>query len=515
MPRDELRLADLLCALSVTLDLAMAQAPEKSIRACLVATALAREMSLPESEVTDVYYATLLRHLGCTATGHEETYFVGPDELSARPLAERTDVGNRREAMTLLLQSGKGSGVNRLRYIVRTVRAGHEGQATVLRAICEVASMLAERLGLGAGVARAHRHLLERWDGGGMPQGLAGEDIERPTRLAEVATQAVIYERLGGAEAAVDVLRRRSGGWLDPAAVAEFERIGPRLLSELASTDVWETALDVEPTPHRCIFVEQLDELARTFADLVDLKSPYLLGHSTGVAELAEAAARRLGLGGDECVTLRRAALFHDLGRIAVPTGVWEKAGPLTRTQWEQVRLHPYHTERILSRSETLAPIGHLAGMHHERQDGSGYPRQARGQGLPATARILAAADVYQAMTQDRAHRAALPAEAVASAMSEEVRDGRLDAECVRAVLEAAGLRVTARRTTWPAGLSEREVEVLRLLARGMSNPQIAQALVVSPRTAEHHVQHIYAKIGVSTRAGAALFAMQHGLLPL
>ena len=515
MSRDELRLADLLCALSVTLDLAMAQAPEKSIRACLVATALAREMSLPETEVTDVYYATLLRHLGCTATTHEEAYLVGPDELAARPLAERTDIGSRREAMTLLLQSGKGAGLNRVRYLARTVRAGREGEATVLRAICEVASMLAVRLGLGAGVARAHRHLLERWDGSGMPHGLAGDDIPGPTRLAEVATQAVIYERLGGAEAVIDVLRRRSGGWLDPAVVATFERIGPRVLSELASADVWEAALDVEPTPYRCIPVEHLDELARTFGDLVDLKSPYLLGHSTGVAQLAEAAARRLGLGHDDCVTVRRAALFHDLGRIAVPTGIWEKPGPLTRTQWEQVRLHPYHTERILSRSETLAPIGHLAGMHHERQDGSGYPRQAPGQGLPVSARILAAADVYQAMTQDRAHRAAMPPEAVASAMSEEVRGGRLDAECARAVLETAGLRVTVRRTTWPAGLSEREVEVLRLLARGLSNPQIGQALVVSPRTAEHHMQHIYAKIGVSTRAAAALFAMQHGLLPL
>lgn len=513
MPDDELRLADLLCALSVTLDLAMAQAPEKSIRACLVATGLARELSLSEPEVADVYYATLLRHLGCTATNHEEAYLFGPDELSARALAERTDAGDRREVLALMLQTGKGAGIDRLRYVVRTVRAGAEGQTGILRAICEVASMLADRLGLGAGVAVAHQHLLERWDGSGLPGGLAGEEVPLPTRLGEVATQAVIFERLGGTDAALEMLRRRSGGWLDPTAVATFARIGPRLLAELAAVDIWEAALHAEPKPHRCIPTAGLDGLARTFADLVDLKSPFLLGHSSGVAELAEAAARRLGLPATDCANLRRAALFHDLGRVAVGTGTWEQPGPLSRLQWEQVRLHPYHTERILARSAALAPIGRLAGTHHERQDGSGYPRQTAGPGLSTAARILAAADAFQAMTQDRPHRPARPEDAAAAAVLEEVRAGRLDVECARAVVEAAGQRVSTGRTTWPAGLSDREVEVLRLVARGLSNPEIARSLVVSPRTAEHHVQHIYAKIGVSTRAAAALFALQHDLI--
>jgi len=507
--RKELRLSDLLCALSITLDLAMAETPEKSIRSCLVATALARKLGLAESEVRNVYYATLLRHLGCTATTHEEAYLLGPAAAALRPQAERTDAANRRETLALLAQVGRGAGIQRLRYVGRTVRAGSAGDALLLRAVCEVGSMLAEDLHLGTGVSTAIYQSMERWDGAGTPAGLAGDQIAAATRIAEVATQTVIFEELAGPDAVHDVLHRRAGGWLDPSVVAAFDQIGPELLDQLATVDVWQAALDAEPEPQRRIPVDDLDGVAHTFAHFVDLKSPYLLGHSTGVAELAAEAARLLDL--DDIPTLRRAALFHDLGRITVPTVVWEQERTLRRGELEQVRLHPYHTERILARCAVLEPIGRIAGLHHERQDGSGYPRQARGSEIPVPARVLAAADMYQAMTQDRPHRPALPPEAAAKAVTAEADAGRLDTDCVRAVLEAAGQQ-PAHRMTWPAGLSEREVEVLRLVARGCSNPEIARELVVSPRTAEHHVQHIYAKIGVSTRAAAALFAMQHGL---
>ena len=503
-------MADLLSALSVTMDLAMSLAPEQCIRTCLLATGLAREMALSESEVSDVYYTTLVRHLGCTATTHEEAYLFGPDELAARPLSERTDSASRWETLRLLAQIGKGAGLARPRYFARTLRAGAKAQSNLLRGVCEVGSLLAGRLGLGDVVARSLYQLLERWDGAGEPQGLTGEQISLPARLATVASQAVIFDRLGGPDAAVETLRRRAGGWLDPEAVALFDRVGPKLLRELDAGDVWEAVLAAEPTPYRRADV---DAVAGGFADFVDLKSPYLFGHSTGVAELASLAGRQLGLGDAECVTLRRAGLLHDLGRVAVPTGVWEKPGPLGRSDWERVRLHPYHTERILMQSETLAPLARIAGLHHERRDGSGYPRQARGADLPPSGYVLAAADAYQAMTQNRPHRPALTADAAAAETLDLVRVGALDSDAAHAVLSAAGHRPARRRTTWPAGLSEREVEVLRLLARGLSNPEIARSLVVSPRTAEHHVQHIYTKIGVATRAGAAVFAMQHSLL--
>jgi HD-GYP domain-containing protein (c-di-GMP phosphodiesterase class II) len=513
MPGEEVRLADLLAALSVATDLGMGQEPEKAIRACLVATALARRMDVPEAEVSDVYYTGLLRHLGCTATAHEETYLFGGDELTSRPAAERADFGNPKEAFALLLQTGRGAGLDRLRYLARALRAGKKADQIILGAICEVGARLAERLGLGPGVRDGLFQVFERWDGKGTPQGLAGEDVVLPARLAEVGHQAVIFDRLGGPESAVEVIHRRAAGWFDPGVAEAFARSGAGILEEIGSRDVWEAVLEAEPEPRRTIGPEGLDGLALAFADMVDLKSPFMLGHSREVADLSERAAGTLGLDPERVTDLRRAALLHDLGRLAVSNGIWEKRAALSTTEWERVRLHPYQTERILARSLILEPLARTAGMHHERQDGSGYHRGASGGEVPAVARVLAAADAFQAMTQDRPHRPALPPEAAAEAVAAEARLGRLDPECVRAVIEAAGQRVPRGRTAWPADLSDREVEVLRLLARGLSNRAIGATLYISSRTAEHHVQHIYTKIGASTRAAAAMFAMEHGLL--
>jgi HD-GYP domain-containing protein (c-di-GMP phosphodiesterase class II) len=510
--RDDLRLADMLAALSVATDLGMGQEPEKAVRACLVATQLAHAMELPSPDVQDVFYTALLKHLGCTAPSHEAAYLLG-DDLAGTPQTERTDIANRREVLALTAAVGKGTGVRRVRYLVRTLAAGKEGGRTISRAVCEVGALMAERLHLGDGVRTGLFHSLERWDGRGDAHGLAGDDVALPARLTVVATQAVIFDRLGGPDAAVAMVRRRAGGWFDPAVAETFERVGPELLQRLAEADVWAEVLAAEPQPVRRIPRTQLDDVARAFADMVDLLTPFTLGHSAGVAELAGAAAGCLRLPDDTVDLVRRAALLHDLGRVAVSSHVWEKPRALTATQGEQVRLHPYHTERILARSAILQPLARIAGMHHERQDGSGYHHGAAGAQVPVEARLLAVADAYQAMTQDRPYRAALAPAAAAREVEAAARSGRFDPECARAVVEAAGQRAAHTRGAWPEGLSEREVEVLRLVARGLSNRQVAAALFISPRTAEHHVQHIYAKIGASTRAAAAMFAMEHGLL--
>jgi HD-GYP domain-containing protein (c-di-GMP phosphodiesterase class II) len=276
---------------------------------------------------------------------------------------------------------------------------------------------------------------------------------------------------------------------------------GRELLTEITSTDPSVAVIEAEPEPCCRVSEPRFEEVARAFADMIDLKSPFTHGHSTAVAKLAEAAAAELGLAQNEVVSVRRAGLLHDLGRTGVPNCIWDKPGPLTETEWEQVRLHPYHSERIVSRSSALAPLAPLAGMHHERQDGSGYHRQATATMIPTGARLLAAADAYQAMTQERPHRPALTPEAAAEQLSSEAAQGRLDPEAVRAVLEAAGHSPVRARLTWTAGLSDREVQVLRLLARGHSNREIGRLL------------WIYAKIGVSTRAAAAMFAMEHDLI--
>jgi HD-GYP domain-containing protein (c-di-GMP phosphodiesterase class II) len=272
--------------------------------------------------------------------------------------------------------------------------------------------------------------------------------------------------------------------------------------------------LALEPGPGNRLTDADFDRCCEALADFADIKSPYTVGHSPGVAALAAGAGRRSGLVEADVTSLRRAALLHDIGRVGVSAGIWGKEGALSEREWEQVRLHAYYTDRVLARPESLGRLGALASQHHERLDGSGYHRASPGSSLSPAARILAAADTYHAMTEPRPHRPALAAEAAAAEVRREVRAGRLDADAVNAVLSEAGHQVSSTtRRERPAGLSEREVEVLRLLARGFANRGMAEQLTISPDTVKHHIQHIYDKIGVSTRAGATLFAMENALL--
>jgi len=257
----------------------------------------------------------------------------------------------------------------------------------------------------------------------------------------------------------------------------------------------------------------RIDDTARAFADFTDLKSPYTLGHSTGVAKLAEAAARKLGCADTDVAAVRRAALMHDLGRASVSNGIWDKADRLTTAEWERVRLHPYYTERVLEKAPALRPLVRLAGGHHERLDGSGYHRGDPAALLPLPSRIIAAADAYHAMTEVRPHRAPLTPEAAAQELVREVSAGRLDRDAVDAVLDASGQRAPLPKRAWPSGLSEREIDVLRLAVRGRSNRQMAGELFISEETVKTHLRHVYEKVGFSSRAGLAIFAMENDLL--
>jgi DNA-binding CsgD family transcriptional regulator len=306
------------------------------------------------------------------------------------------------------------------------------------------------------------------------------------------------------------VVRRRAGGAFDPAVAIPLADAAAELLDFDADASAWEETLACEPGPRLALEGEAIDRALGAMGDFADLASPYLVGHSAGVAQLVTAAAQQCRLQAAELVQLRRGALVHDLGRVSVPVRIWQKAAPLTPDDWERVRLHAYHGERVLTRSPFLAALASVASFHHERLDGSGYHRGTAVAELTPAARLLAAADAYHAMTEPRPHRAALPPGQAAEALGREVAAGRLDPDAVTGVLGAAGQRVP--RIERPAGLTEREAEVLGLLARGLQTKQVARRLGISVKTADHHVQNAYAKIGVSTRAAAALFAMQHGL---
>jgi len=507
----DLRLAELLGALSLVTDLGMGNTPEEAMRACLLATSLARSAGLSDRDVSTVYWTTLLRHIGCTASAHEEAAHVGGDEMALRPIESRTDFRSPKENLVLLSATLRGVRPARRPRVLLT-SFGPWGKAA-LKATCEIGSTMAERLRMDPTVGTGLYDVFERWDGKGVARRLRGDAIALGARYAQVASSAVAFDRIGGIELAGEVVRRRAGRMLDPEIASAFLERRRELLEGIAEVDPLSATVDAEPTPVRRVSEAGLDECARAFADMIDLKTPFTHGHSSAVADLAERASRKMGMRDEDAVTLRRAALFHDLGRVGVPDGVWEKPGPLSEGEWEQVRLHAYHAERILSRGERLEPLARIAGMHHERLDGTGYHRQASGSAIPLTARVLAAADVYQAMTQQRPHRPALTQDAAVTELEGSVRRGELDGDAVAAVVEASGHRARRVAPRRPAGLSEREVEVLRLLAAGLPNRDIAARLFISRRTAESHVQHIYTKIGLSTRAGAAMFAMRHDLL--
>jgi HD-GYP domain-containing protein (c-di-GMP phosphodiesterase class II) len=511
------RLAEVMGALSVATDLAMGQPLEFALSSCILAMRLGEELGLDEAELRTVYYQALLRYVGCNPETDVMAALVG-DELALRADAAAVDMADRPALARLVIRHIRlarpdDSPLAFARDVVRALVAMPGFTKSFFAGHCEVARRLAERLGFEAPIVVALGQLYERWDGRGQPAGLKGEEIAPAVLLVALAQDAVTFHRLGGVEAAVAMAKARRGAAYDPRMVDRFCAGADRLCAGLAEEPAWETVLALEPGPRPYPSAAQFDAACRAIADFADLKSPFTLGHSPAVAALAAGAARRCALPEGDAVALGRAGLLHDVGRVSVSAAIWTKPGPLTAREWERVRLHPYHTERVLGRPPALARLGQLAGRHRERLDGSGYHRGLPAAMLSPAVRILAAADVYQAMTEPRPHRPARPPDEAAQELRREARAGRLDPEAVDAVLAAAGHRVRPVRRELAAGLSAREVEVLRLLARGHSLKQIGRRLSIAEKTVDNHVQRIYAKTGVSTRAGATLFAVEHDLL--
>ena len=374
------------------------------------------------------------------------------------------------------------------------------------------ADALAEHLGLDTGVRATLFQTFERWDGKGVPSGSKGEEILPAARIVNLADVLEVFYRTGGVDGAVAVARERSGTQFAPEVVDLAVTEAGSLFAGLDGVTSWRAVIDAEPDLARPLAGNELDSALEAIADFTDVKSPFTLGHSRGVADLAACAASELQLGSDSVAHVRRAALVHDIGRLGVSNAVWDKVGELTAGEAERVRLHPYLTERMLAASPGLAALGATAVQHHERLDGSGYPRGLRADALTPGGRVLGAADAYRSKLEPRPYRPAYGPEEAASWMRGEVRAGRLDGDAVDAVLRGAG-HPSRRRKPQPSGLTSREVEVLRLLALGLTNKAIAGALVISPKTASRHIEHIYAKIGVSNRARASLFAATHGLM--
>jgi HD-GYP domain-containing protein (c-di-GMP phosphodiesterase class II)/hypothetical membrane protein len=508
---EQVRAAELLAGMCLATDLGRGFPLEHGLHSTLVAMRLCERLGVDRGTAAQAYYGCLLFYVGCTADAEVAAELFDDGMLSRH--FDPVIYGSPGQVLGGVVRALAGSGpvpVQAARVVRRLPRAvaGHRRH---MAALCEVGRMLSARMGVPPEVPPLFTVFTERWDGRGEPGRVEGDDLPAALRIMQVAQDAAYQDLAGGREHAVRVVTERAGHAFDPAVVAALRADADAVLAGPGDGSVWDGVLAAEPDPPLVLGTGEIDRAVAAVGDFADLVSPYLVGHSSGVAALAAAAGRHCGLPDAVVRDLWRAGAVHDVGHVAVSAAVWQKPGTLSTDERERVRLHAYHGERVLCRSPFLAGLLPLAGAHHERLDGSGYHRGSTGPALPPAARLLAAADAYRAMTEPRPHREALSTRQAADALGREVAAGRFDGVSVAAVLAAAGQ--PALRLGRPAGLTEREMQVVVLLARGLQTKQVGRALGISVKTADHHVQHAYAKIGVSTRAAVAVFAMEHGLL--
>jgi len=505
---DGVRLGEVLICLSVAIDLGLGLPMETMMRTAVLSRRLAGAAGFSEADTAAAYHLALLRFIGCTTSSHTDGDLFG-DELGAAPLMSADDS----EMLGALRRSiGRGEPVAK-----RAVRFGNAVAFALSGALaaqhsmhCEAAALLAARLEMSSEVRDGIVHLYERWDGRGNPTHLQGEAISRPMRAVQICQLAAVLSLTTDTTSIALQVRSRAGRQFDPSLAAVFAENAAELLRDLDGSDVAAMAIEAEPSSLILNSVG-LDRALEALADFGDLKTPHMLGHSRRVSELASDAASRSSLPAADVRLVCHAGLVHDIGRVGVPEKLWIKAGPLSPGERERIRLHSYMTERIFADCPPLREVGLVGGAHHERTDGTGYHRGLHAAAQTAPMRLLAAANTYCALTEPRPHRPTLTAEEAARELSREARDGRLDARAVDAVLSASSSTPTRRRAA-NVSLSEREIEVLQLVARQQSNKQIARTLGISPKTVERHVTHIYDKIGATTRAGAALYAIEKGL---
>jgi HD-GYP domain-containing protein (c-di-GMP phosphodiesterase class II) len=507
------KLPEIVAAFSLASDLGLGQPMEHVLRSWLIAARLGDRLGLDPDERGALYYVSTLAWVGCVADTPEVAAWFG-DDIGFRSGYYQVDLAGLPMLGFMLRHVGAGNpALYRLRLGAKLVVTGGKGIQQGLMSHCLTTARMAERFGLDdKQVCQPLQQVFARWDGKGVPQGMSGEDIALPMRLFALADMVEVHHRTGGPDAAIEVARAKRGKHFDPAVVDAFCKVAVEVLGDPADEHDWPTLIESEPSLQRRLTEAELDGALEAIADFTDLRSAPRAGHSRAVAGLAQRAATELGLPAADINAVRRAGLVHDLGMHAVPGSILDKAGPLSASENERLRMHPYYTQRMLARPEALDRLGAIASMVRERCDGRGYHRGLSAPAIPVTARVLAVACAFQAMTEPRSYRPALTAKEATAVLRDEVHAGRWDAEAVDAVLASAGQQ-RSRRRTGPAGLTPREIEVLSLIARGATTRQVAERLFITPKTAETHIERIYAKTGASTRSTVTLFAMQRGLL--
>ncbi|MBG1232559.1 HD domain-containing phosphohydrolase [Aestuariivirga litoralis] len=500
---------DLMVALSRATDLATGRALGFAMKAAGLADRLARRAGLDEAQRQKVFQQGMLRYIGCNSETHAMAALLG-DEISFRRDFALIDNGKPGEVIPLVWKHLRLSRAGQpplaaFLQVLKGLAASKPESERILSGHCEVAQRLGKRLGFDDEACAALGQLYARWDGKGIPAELKGEAIALPVRIVTLAQDAVVLQEAFGAEGAAQRIQVRSGKAYDP-------RLAALLLQDENALKNSED--DRPPSADGPFSGEALNDALLAMADFIDIKTPHTMGHSRQLAALVAAAAKVYGLPKAPGVLLEQAALLHDIGQAGVPARVMMKNTAHDAGEREAMRLHTYYGARILAESGGLKPLAQLVSEHHERLDGSGYHNGARAQALSAEARLLAAAEAYQNKIEPRPHRAALTATSAAAALEKEARDGKLDADAVKAVLTAAG-QPSFRPNRKTMELTPRELETLRCLCRGMSMKEAARALGISPKTVDNHIQAIHAKTGVRTRGGLILHALEQGWVGL
>jgi HD-GYP domain-containing protein (c-di-GMP phosphodiesterase class II) len=508
----DITLAELLAAFSLATDLGLGQPMEHVLRSWQIAVHLADRIGMRHEDRESLFYVAMLAWVGCVADAPEVAAAFG-DDIEFRADSYNVDLTGSSALGFFLNHAGRGgSATHRIRTAATLILTGGSRVTQGLQSHCLTTSALADQLGLSADVGSALRQFFTRWDGRGVPPGVGGADIAPTVRLFHLADVVEVHHRVRGLDGALKVARGRRGTQFAPDVVDAFCEIAETVLPAVGDLSDVHDLLAGAAYLRRPLPAAELDAALEALADFTDLRSPCRAGHSRGVAGLAAQAARVMGLPPADIAVARRAGLVHDIGLHGIPVTILDKAGPLSTTESERVRLSSYYTERVLARPAGLARIGAIASLAHERMDGSGYHRGLTGSAIPRSGRIMAAACAFQAMIEPRAQRSAWPAKDAAAMLRAEVRAGRLDTEAVDAVLTAAGAN-RPRRVSGPAGLTPREVEVLILISRGAPTSEVARCLGISRKTAGTHIERIYAKTGASSRSTATLFALRSGLL--
>ncbi len=435
----QIRLAEIIEALSHALDLTEGQPPGHCIRCCFIGTRIGKALGLPEEALRDLYYTLLLKDLGCSSNAARICELYLADDLKFKRDFKLVDGSFPQILKFVLSHTGMEAGLaERFRGLLNIFKNGGEISTSLIHTRCQRGAEIAKQMRFSEEVAHGILDLDEHVDGGGQPQGLKGNDIHIFARIALMAQVIDVFFVNVGPEAALAEVRKRSGTWFDPALVALFETLAtPVFFAELGADGLERYVLALEPGRQAIMADEDyLDDIAAGFARVIDAKSPYTSGHSDRVALFTDLIAEEMAMPPAERRRLKRAALLHDIGKLGVSNGVLDKPGRLEGEEWEQMKRHAEFSEMILSRIEVFSDLALIGGAHHEKLDGTGYPRGLKGDEISFETRIVATADVFDALTADRPYRAAMPVEKALSILWEGA--GRHHDEACIAALERA-----------------------------------------------------------------------------